>query len=352
MAKRLIVHVGPGKTGTTAIQAALRRSRGALVERGVAYWGMTLDFAPIQAYPWQHIRPPEQLFSRTAQEKNFTGEFVDVVVRSLASGPQTAIVSNDSFTTYYERLIPLLRAVESEGVDLLVVSYVRAPSTYAQSAFAQWELKTKHHRGRIRPFHATRGHFVRRFADKLEAFDRAFGHRFQLRNYDAAGDVVADFLRVIGVDVNLRRLQANVRPSPEEELLRAFYNDRQPGRASAAAFEDFAPPKHVDFGLDLMSWYCTLLPTQDDVDAAAAALKDDLGRLNELLSARDQPLLADPGQLSSSGAIETDRLLGLLVQIQYSQHVRLSALESKSGSKRRVLERVWRTLRRAIGERG
>ena len=348
MANRLIVHVGPGKTGSTAIQQALQRSGGKLERQGVAYWGMTLDLAPIQAYWWQHVRPPEQLFAQTAQKNEFSAEFVDIVTRSLANGPQTAIVSNDSFTVGYERLISLLRAVEAAGVDLLVVAYARTPSTYAQSAFAQWELRSKHHGGRIRPFAATGDHFVRQFADKLEALDRAFGDRFQIRNYDAAGDVVADFLSVVGLDVSLQRLKANVRPSAEEELVRAFYNDRQPGSASAAAFKAFADPQHVDFRTDLLAWYRGLLPTQNDVDGAAVALTDDLRRLNELLSARGQPLLFDPGTLLSRDAINTDRLLGLLLQILYYQHLRLSALESVSGRERSLLDRVRHTLRRIL----
>ena len=346
MAKRLIVHVGPGKTGTTSIQAALRRAQRELARQGVAYWGMTLDLAPVQAYWWQHVRPPEYLFARTADAEEFPNEFVDVVTRSLGEGPRTAIISNDSFTRGCDRLIPLLRAVESEGVDVLVVAYVRAPSTYAQSAFAQWELKSKHHRGRIRPFGATRGHFVRRFADKLEAFDRVFGDRFCLRNYDAAGDVVADFLYATGIDVNLQPLEANVRPSAEEELLRAYFNDRQPGRAPAAAFKQFAPPQHVDLSLDVLSWYRGLLPTQDDVSAVASLLAEDGARLNELLSARGQPPLSDPSTLTSAGDVDAGRLVGLLLQIQYSQHVRLSSLEREHN--RRFLSRARSTLRRVL----
>ena len=344
--KRLIVHVGVSKTGSTAIQSGLRRSRSELARHGISYWGGTLDLAPIQDYWWQQIRPPESLFARTDQEVGFPGEFVDIVCRSLEAGPPVAIVSNDSFTTGYAWLIPLLGAVERAGIDVLIVAYVRAPSAQVQSSFAQWELKSKLHDGRVLPFGSTQGSHFHRFADKLEAFDDAFGDRFRLRNYDAVGDVLEDLLDVGGLDVSLPRREVNVRPSAEEELVRAFYNDRQSGPASPVDFWAFADPEHVDFRLDLLSWYRGLLPTQDEVDEVALALTDDLVRLNGLLTRRGQPPLADPRALTATGTVDTDRLLGLLLQLQYQQHVRLSVLEKGSASVQSLPEDERRPSRR------
>lgn len=331
--KRLIVHIGPSKTGSTSIQMTLRRSRETLVSEGVAYWGMTLDLAPIQDYAWQHVRPPEQLLNRASELRRFPSEFVDCVERSFGEGPDQAIISNDSFAgaKNYQRIIPLLRAVEDRGIGVLVVAYARSPSAYAQSAFAQWELKVKPpHRRRIRSFAESAEHYIRRWALNFEAFDRAFGDRFQIRNYDAADDVVADFLAVVGVDDaegRIRIARANIRPRPEEELLRTFFNDRQAGGASPADFQAFGGPPRVNLRLDVLSWYRGLLPTQDDVAAATEATADDLDRLNKLLARRGQPLLSDSARLLSGEKIDSDYLVGLLLQIVYAQHLRLSALE-------------------------
>lgn len=320
---RLIVHIGPGKTGSTAIQHVLRRSESDLAKANIAYWGTTLDLAPIQAYSWQR-HTQGQLLRDIVQRKELPAEFADCVARSFQGGPKQAIVSNETLGTQQRWSIPLLRAVEDAGFDILVVAYARAPSARMQSTYAESELKRKTHTGRLRSFAEYSAAMI---VSELMAFDRAFGDRFEVRNYDAAVDVVADFMSVIGADVKLQSIRANDRPGVEEELIRAFYNDRQPGQVSPADYKAFADPKHVDLNFDVLSWYRSLLPTQEDVDVAAKRTAEATKRLNALLAQRGQPLLCDRAELSSRPEIVTDRLVGLLLQIVYSQHLRLSALE-------------------------
>ena len=340
--QRLVVHIGPGKTGSSAIQASLRHSRSQLERHGVEYWGWTLDFAPVQAYRWQHADPPYQ-FLREADWKAFSRQFVDVVIRSLArrSGVHTAIVSNEYFHEVFEDLIPLLKEVEIAGVEVVVVAYVRRHPAYAQSAYAQWALKHKAAPGRVVPFDANPGHFARRFADKLLPFDEAFGPHFLLRNFDATEDVVGDFLQAVGLDhLDVRRVYENARPSAEEELLRAFFNDRQPGRVLPEAFDDFVDPEHVDFGFDIQEWFFGLLPSQSDLDAISETMSDDRARLNALLRVRGQPELSADSTKASSGVIDTDRMLGIVVQILYSHHLQLATRRKHAARARRWARQV------------
>lgn len=325
--QRLIVHIGPGKAGSSAIQGSLRESRPQLQRHGVEYWGWTLDFAPVQAYRWQHTTPPYQ-FLQQANWAAFSREFVDVVERSMARRPgvHTAIVSNEYFHEVFEGLIPLLRQVEDAGVEVVVVAYVRRHPAFAQSAYAQWALKHKAAPGRIPPFDANPDHWMRGFSDKLVPFDEAFGSRFMLRNFDAVDDVVADFLEAVGLPTSIvQRGHENTRPSAEEELLRAFFNDRQPGRVLPEAFDNFVDPHHVDFSLDLEKWLVGLLPSQSDLDAISEQMADDRERLNALLTARGQPVLTSDSVKASGGVIDTHRMLSVLVQILYSHHLQLAA---------------------------
>ncbi|MCE2494876.1 MAG: hypothetical protein J4F40_20200 [Alphaproteobacteria bacterium] len=325
--KRLIVHVGPGKTGSTAIQHTLRRSRSELSAENIAYWGHSLNLAPIQAYSWQGMSQG-QLLKEMMQRKDLPAEFADCVARSFSTGPQQAIVSNETFGGQERWCIPLLRAVEHAGIDILVIAYVRSPLAKIQSAYSEGHLRRKTHPGRIRSF-AEVG-YRQRVAAPLEAFVHAFGDSVEVRNYDAVGDVVVDFMSAVGIDVKLPHILANVRPGPEAELIRAFYNDRQKGTVAPAEFRSFANPKHVDLEFDVLSWYRGLLPKEEDIVSAAHAMVDETKRLNALLAQRGQPLLSDRAELAIRPEISTDRLVGVLLQIVYSQHLRLSALEEEN----------------------
>lgn len=325
---RLIVHIGPGKTGSTAIQRALRLSALELAAADIAYWGATLELAPLQAYSWQG-KTQAQLLGEMVRREGLVAEFVDCVARSFETGPRRAIVSNETFGTQAGFVIPLLRAVEDAGFDILVVGYARSPSAMMQSGHAESELKRKNHRGRVRSFaEYAQSPFMR--ANQLERFDRAFGERFVVRNYDETDDVVADFMSVLGTDAKLPSIRANVRWGVEAELIRAFYNDRQRGQVSPAGYRAFANPRHVDLNFDVLSWYRGVLPTQRDVDAAAERSAGETKRLNALLARHGQPLLQDLAELSPRPEVSPDRLAGLLLQIVYSQHMRLSSLEDEA----------------------
>lgn len=307
--------------------------------------------APVQKYRWQHANPPYQFLRQTNWER-FSRQFVDVVTCSLRSqsGLHTAIVSNEYFHEVHEGLIPLLRQVEDAGVEVLVVAYVRKHPAFAQSAHAQWALKHKAAPGHVVPFKANPDHWSRRFSDKLAPFDEAFGPRFMLRNFDAVDDVVTDFLEATELKhVDVRRISENTRPSPEEELLRAFYNDRQPGRVLPEAFEHFADPTHVDFDLDLLAWFAELLPSQSDLDAISERMRKDREQLNALLSARDQPVLSDDSAEAVDGDIDRDRLLSVIVQLLYSHHLLLAERrEPVAGQLRRLARRTRNALRNLL----
>src|SRR5690606_35734267 len=49
----VVVHVGDGKTGTSAIQRMLREHTSQLVADGTLYLGLMFEFAPVKMYPWQ-----------------------------------------------------------------------------------------------------------------------------------------------------------------------------------------------------------------------------------------------------------------------------------------------------------
>ena len=326
-AARLIVYVGPSKTGSTSLAATLRRNGAVLESGGARYWGSTLDLAPLLLYGWQSHRPPEQLLQATAEDDSFPSQFVDAVEQGLKVGMETgirdAIIVNDAWVgRWHERAIEVLQAVAELPVEVFVVAYVRSPSAYAQSAYAHWELKQKAHSGPIRPYadYLSRRDF--HFAPAMEAFDRVFGDRFLLRNYERVDDVVQDFLDAVGLgETPLPAVYANARPSTEEELIRAFYNARH----EAARPQEFQRFAAIDFDHDVVEWYRSLLPTRRDIRRSAREMRDDLRRMNALLRARGQPPVRDRKHLTLRSVKRS--LISVLLQIVYDQHLRIAVLE-------------------------
>ena len=333
--KRLIVYVGPSSAGSISLAARLRRGHVALKSIGAQYWGATLEIAPSVSYDWQHHRPPEGLLEATLGDDGFPWQFVDAVHQGFNAGAvagiRHAIIVNDSWMDgrWCDRTIEVLGAVaETLPVEIVVVAYVHSPSAYAQSAYAQSALEHKVQSSHIRPWRERAPRYTMHFAEHMEAFDRAFGERFLLRNYEAMDDIVEDFLGAVGLgDVSLPALDLDVRPSTEEELIRAFYNTRQHRPALPEEFRRFAD---VDFNHDVIGWFQGLLPTRGDVRAAAAELKDDLRRMNALLAARGQPPVRDRRVVTRGSEIDLGRLISALLQIVYNQHARIEALEERS----------------------
>ena len=56
-------------------------------------------------------------------------------------------------------------------------------------------------------------------------------------------------------------------------------------------------------------------------------LSEDLRRMNALLKARGQPTIRDNRTITRDGKLDTNRLISALLQIVYSQHTRIEALE-------------------------
>ena len=311
---RLIAYVGPSKTGSTSLAAALRRSQVVLETAGAQYWGPTLDLAPFVGYDWQRHQPSERLLEATRDDDHFRSQFVDAVQQGFQAGAEAgirhAIIVNDSWMDgrWRDRAIDILQAVADElPVTVVVVAYVRSPSAYAQSAYAQWELKHKVHPGPIRAWPEGAERYILRFAEHMEAFDRAFGKRFLLRNYEATDDVVGDFLEAVGLEhVPLPALASNVRPSTEEELVQAFYNTLQQDSALPQEFRSFAD---IDFNHDVIAWYQDLLPTRAAIRATAMDLREDLRRMNALLAARGQPAIRDKQTMTRDGKVDPNRLI-------------------------------------------
>lgn len=317
---KLVVHVGPGKTGSTAIQRSLQNARARLADQGVAYLGHMMEHAPRRQYEWQQpggfdafSRLPEQ---RAMQE--FESVLVDSVAHARVRGMNTCVMSNES---WFRRGSLVRRVIEQvrthEALDVLVVAYARNHASLVRSGYVQWGLLHKTYKGNIQDFHAWAADRDLSLHPRIEEWISVFGPEFKLRNYDATADVVSDFMHAAGMDaVQLDSIRAHGTPGVNEIALRALFNDMHEEVVAPSRFSRLFDAAKLDFERPVGRWLQGLLPDQAALDHLIGALSEDREQINAILRNSGQPELGislskGPG----SGSPDSDALLATLFQM-------------------------------------
>lgn len=176
-----LVHIGPHKTGTTAVQRALHRSRTELHEQGVHY-----AYPTVQAY-----RPAIGLTGLRGRRGGPVSDPADwdaLVEEVRAAGDQRVVVSSESLSNADTRHIERLR--DDLGADRVHV--VRMVRRYDRIAPSQWQQQL--HNGRQMSFEK----FCARLFEPDSLFWRRHGFASLTRRW---ADVVgAENLTVVVVD--------------------------------------------------------------------------------------------------------------------------------------------------------
>lgn len=186
MARRLILHVGDCKTGSTLLQTML--ARGDCVPETLRL------FSPGQGV---HGALARSLGDRPAL---YPARWEGIARRLAETEWDVAILSSELFEFINPRKVA--RAVETHlaglNADLTVIAYVRPHAGRVLSQFAE-NLKLGHDTGAFSDFVER---FLRagrlNYADRLDAWKDAFGPAFTMRPFDRAhlkgGDLRHDFL--------------------------------------------------------------------------------------------------------------------------------------------------------------
>ncbi len=194
---KLIVHLGPNKTGTTALQNALAKNRGLLGAHRVIY--------PRLPYNRQthHLLTPnfqdyDQLFAdmrarfgNNRQNMATAGKEAWLRVRKQVERgkPRAVVLSsefflNESNVEHYRNFRRMLGEITS---NIVLSAYIREPA----SSFLSARQQNAKHRAELLPPYPM---IIR---PRLEAIEEAFEMRVSLRPYDRdqmiGGDIVQDF---------------------------------------------------------------------------------------------------------------------------------------------------------------
>lgn len=219
---RLVIHVGPHKTGSTYIQYGLLNNREKLLERGVLYPDCFFD----EGVTWCHFG----LFSMLRQGRQ--AELEPKFEACRAVGASVIVLSAEDFSLLKEPELAVLRSLVSEEVE--IVFYVRRwcellPSN-AQEEIRQGGTRT------LPEFCSDRlatpfGADMLNFGVKVDRISRVFGtDRFRLVSFNNVLaeklDIFVHFVsQILGVDpagLTLPTHRHGSVPIEEIELLRAL----------------------------------------------------------------------------------------------------------------------------------
>lgn len=328
----IVVHVGDGKTGTSAIQKTLRLHPRLLAEAGIQYLGLMLERAPVRKYGWQQASGIEA-FHMTEPGKA-TVELADAlrtcVGEARRAGINRVVWSNETLLGRSLPTIAALRELRDEGIRIVVVAYVRRHDGWARSAYLQWGLRHKTYEGPLRDFREWSAKRKFGLYPKLERWHTAFGEDLLVRNFDTLDDAAADFLELLGLDrERFKTMRSNEATSAEELALRALFNQQQPGRAAPARFNQLLSSQQIDFRLPLGQWLQELLPAQAELARIADGCADDRRKVDALLIANGQPPLASNPLPIPPMSLDHGALIAALFQILAQQAARLEKLEGK-----------------------
>jgi len=198
--KRVFLHIGFHKTGTTALQDAFAKngellsSSGILFPRGLSNWPSHPELA------WSFAG---NIFSW--QDKTYP---IDEVIRFyrelIEEAPEdTIILSSEELCrlNYYPGTIDSLSEVFS-GIDTRVIAYARSPREFLASRYRH-EVQQGTETQSFSDFLSHLDNLdSARFDRRMVPWTTAFPGKVQLRYYDRTslidGNIISDFLNVIG----------------------------------------------------------------------------------------------------------------------------------------------------------
>lgn len=290
----LIVHIGAGKTGSTAIQFSLRDAGpGVLADQGLAYFGLMLErVLAARSHDWC-VQGQPQLYFQARDTERTDAEVEAAALAALAEagdkGLTRAVWSNEAFLVQNHRILPLLKRLEGQGVPVRVVAYLRRHDARARSAYVEFALKSKRYKGPLKSFRDWLGFHPLTYAEPLAHWLDAFPGKVALFNFDAAGDVAQHFCDQVGLE-GIAPSRANETPSDAVLTAWTVYNGSKEKATWANDFRRVAAPLklHAQQPVPPLS---ELLPSEADLEAAQTLFHDDLSAVNKLLDSQGQPPL-------------------------------------------------------------
>lgn len=186
MTKRIMVHVGPPKTGSSAIQKWLNEKQPLLLEKGYFYPSHSMDENGISSGNFRAILDVSSERKSTFNRKRFEA----LLDEFSQSSCHTLLLSSEYFINHVQNILDVTK-------NVLFIAYVRPPIEFVESIYNQ-SIKRHGQRDII----ALRNKLSAGVIDKMIALNSEFGSEyFKFRAYsETAGfykSIIHDFCEAI-----------------------------------------------------------------------------------------------------------------------------------------------------------
>lgn len=339
MSIRMIIHIGTGKTGSTAIQKHFRVHRTELVKHGCFYWGLNLEHAPTKKKrDWQ--KPGGVGLLQRMGIDEASEQLSNALTEAIQLMPEncTIIWSNESIYEMPLVYQPVIKsALSRETINISMAAYARSILSFMLSAYKQWGIKHKTNQGPIKPFKnwvdASKRFLA--YPTRLKQWDEEFPACLKVFNYDQVDDVVSHFLKnynlpLQGLDGGATQRQYS---TPDDIILaiHALYNNQFNGPVLPNKISGLITKNQLatlDFKhIPLSSIY----PAREEIDQYNTFIHEQTSEINKILLRNDQPKLNESlDSINPTKPAEDQIVTGLLsalLGIIVNQDERISQLE-------------------------
>lgn len=359
--RRAIIHIGTGKTGSSAIQVTMASAGEQLAGQGVAFLGRMLEtHLHLQQLPqasWQKNGGwPEWLKKSSATPETFLERLQEQLTALEAQGIHTVILSNEGLMDHVVVMQPVLRALAERGLDVDVVAVVRRHYEWAFSAYLQWGLRHKTIPGRVRPFRQYLKQRPPKFAASLMAWkDCKDVNSLLLINYSEKPDVVPAFFDRLGIQTpmtEVKNTRVNSAATLLEALILATYNDHREGVVhpleASGVLKRLEASGHILQRVPNHGWPGG---NEEDLGLLERLCGEDLKATNDLLAENGQPTFPDAGEkppsiptsmtdLNMAPQRRNEELLAALLSVVVDLDQQVRTQQHEITEIRRMLKRI------------
>lgn len=227
MRKKIIIHAGQGKTGTTSIQQTLKNNSDKVHKAGFFYSGLL--FENLEDYK-EDVKSVDDIFQKIIDKRVSVAD-IEVTLKNFLNNNtkiHSVVWINESIFTNFELFEPIIRQL-SETYDIYLYLYLREPYSWLMSAYKQWGIKDRKSGDQVPNF----SEWVKSNIDQVnynKYLDLWSGledciQGLIIKNYDDTSDVSVDFLTDISLlsdSSNIEIVRANT--SSDSEMLGLYKN--------------------------------------------------------------------------------------------------------------------------------
>jgi len=351
--RNLILHIGSGKTGTTALQSFLKINNGLLHNHGFHYmvspqWGDNshhlLGFA---LWGKEHLGLPNipnidisDLFQKMETEINQLDEKITSVV---ISSELLFEIANT------EKINPLIEFINKNFATTNIVAYLRRQDEHIQSLYQHW-IKTGHKQFRDK----TITQFINNFQgdnyfEKLTAWANHFGkENISVRLYEKQqlknSDLFADFMSLL----NIQDISSFTKP-PKDNLNLSI-NPEATEILRLCGFFDYNQLREVwpDATKTNLTGY-SLLSTNDKIKILGKYAESNSKVAKEFLGREDGNLFFSPPPKETelthiNNEMPFEFMVPTLMSIFQNQHTQITKLETELNKLIKVQNQASKTI--------